>query len=103
MKNFDYSALLHNKQAPVQVLFSTMTRATVTAANLIQGLAKSQGKEQVRAKSSPKITEIAEGPSGFGIEKSSEYWKLINPNSGVKLSHRIMLFFHGFFLVLGAL
>ncbi|STY28207.1 coiled-coil protein [Legionella wadsworthii] len=93
MKQFGYEALLHNQQTPPKVLFSTMTRGTTTAANFIEGLAKFFKEAQVKARSSRCITEIAEGPSGFGIERSSDYWKLINPNSGVKLSQRIALFF----------
>ncbi|AWN74302.1 hypothetical protein LEAN103870_02445 [Legionella anisa] len=92
MNHFDYSSLVHNTNPTtnaVKVLFSTMTRATVTAAHFVENL--SQKGIQVFAKSSRKITEIAEGPSGVGIEKKSDYVELLNPFSGVKLQHRLML------------
>ncbi|HHT0591794.1 TPA: hypothetical protein ACTXXA_000748 [Legionella anisa] len=71
MNHFDYSSLVHNTNPTtnaVKVLFSTMTQATVTAAHFVENL--SQKGIQVFAKSSRKITEIAEGPSGVGIEKN---------------------------------
>lgn len=91
MKHFDYSVLLRNQKANTHVVFSTMTRATVTAANFIAGL-RAHGKK-VTAKSSREITEIAEGPSGFDIMDWREYGPLLNPFSDVKFFHRVLLFF----------
>ncbi|QLZ67630.1 hypothetical protein FOLKNPGA_00403 [Legionella sp. PC1000] len=91
MKHFDYSVLLHNQSNDAHVVFSTMTRATVTAANFIKGLRTHNKK--VTAKSSREITEIAEGPSGFDIMNWREYGPLLNPFSDVKFLHRALLFF----------
>ncbi|HHS8489083.1 TPA: hypothetical protein ACTXW7_002783, partial [Legionella anisa] len=91
MKHFDYSVLLHNQKDDARVVFSTMTRATVTAANFIEGLRTHSKK--VTAKSSREITEIAEGPSGFDIMNWREYGPLLNPFSDVKFFHRALLFF----------
>ncbi|WP_058516298.1 hypothetical protein [Legionella parisiensis] len=91
MKHFDYSVLLHNQRDDAHVVFSTMTRATVTAANFIEGFRTH--RKNVTAKSSRDITEIAEGPSGFDIMNWREYGPLLNPFSDVKFLHRALLFF----------
>jgi phosphohistidine phosphatase SixA len=88
MSKFDYSALLHKKTSP-NVVFSTMTRAIETAKNFIKGL--NDKDYRPTAISSSKITEIAEGPSGFGIEKISDYGALLAPSSGVSVLHKFFL------------